>query len=79
MNSVIDIEKLEEKARIVEAASKLNWLPVPVAAVYGNMSVTKVWHLIKTKELAFSKDDGQIVIKRQDVDKYWVDRRRSLE
>lgn len=79
MNSVIDVEKLELHARIAEAASKLTWLKVPVAAVYAGISETKMWDLVHAITIPSSKDEGgSIIINRSDIDAYWRERRRAL-
>lgn len=79
MKTAINVEQLEKKARVAELASKLTWLRVPEASNYANISESKFWDLISEKVIPSSKDNGAVVIRRQDIDRYWEKRRRSLE
>ena len=79
MKSTVDLEKLEHKARIAELASKLTWLRVHEAAAYLNMGQSKLWELVANGIMPSCKDEGGVVLKKKDLDKYWEQRKRSLE
>jgi excisionase family DNA binding protein len=78
MKKTINIEALEQKARIAELASRLTWLRIPEAAAYANMGQSKLYDLVNEGTIDSCKDDGTLVVHRRDIDKYYEDRRRSV-
>ena len=78
VRSHIKLEKLELRAKVSELARKCTWLTVPEAAAYGNFSLSKLYELISKRTIPSSNDGGDTVIRRQDVDDYWMAHRRML-
>lgn len=76
MKTRLDIEGLEERARIVDAARKLIWLPPFAAAAYGGFKLSKMWELISDRVIPSAHDGGITVVRREALDKYWFDRMR---
>lgn len=74
--TTLNVDQIVENARAVEAVSKLTWLRVPEAAIYANISLTRMWYLVHNKIIPSSKDGRNVVIHRPDLDKYWAAHRR---
>lgn len=64
------IQKLERRVRLVEAAKQLVWLDRETAAAYVGISTTYLDILIKQRSISTSRLGQRIIIKRQDLDEY---------
>ncbi|MCC7518284.1 MAG: excisionase family DNA-binding protein [Verrucomicrobiae bacterium] len=64
------IQKLERRARLVDAAGKLVWLDRNTAAAYMGIGTTHLDILIKQRSIPASKLGGRVLLRRQDIDEY---------
>ena len=64
------IHKIEDRARVVDAASKLVWLDRPTAAAYIGIGTTHLDILIKRQSLPASRIGQRVIIRREAIDEY---------
>ncbi len=64
------IEKIQKRALLVDAASKLVWLDRITAAAYMGIGTTHLDILIKQRSIPASRLGGRVILRRQDIDDY---------
>ncbi len=64
------MDKLEQRARLVDVANKLVWLDRPTAAAYMGIGTTHLDMLIKRQSLPASHIGQRVLIRRTDIDEY---------
>ena len=64
------IHKIETRARLVDAASKLVWLDRHTAAAYIGIGTTHLDIQIKRQSLPASRIGQRVLIRRDDIDSY---------
>lgn len=70
MKEVEHLTKIEKRARLVDAATKLVWLDRPTAAAYMGIGTTHLDILIKRRSLSASKIGNRVIVRREDIDQY---------